>query len=467
MGAFLPGEGVPRIRVNVLGPARLEVDGREAPLTPLTTRLLVRLIAAEQEVVSAGRLYADVWGAPAGGPSQAQRRRNEVQKRIRELRRALGSDESDAAVGIVRTERMFTGRVPESGYRLILERDQGDFAEFEDLVGRALHAPPASAAEMLSRALGLWRGSPLSEAGGAAFGGALAGRLTGLHETAQAELVRSYLELGRSDLALPVAERAAHERPDDAAAQERLAMVRERLRARLYERPGDEILRRDFPDLHTGVVVLRGDLFEQHDANLVVGFSDTFDIATRDDLVISRDSVQGQLLDRLFAGDTGRLDRELRRGLRSLEPVGRESPGDKRYGKRVRYPVGTVVPLPLDGRRVFAVAYSTLGNDLVARSTSEYLRSSVDRLWASVAVHGLRKPVAMPLVGSGLARIVELTGEQILMMVIDSFVQGCRRYPALTRELRIVVRPSELEKIRMAEVARFVEALGPGGGSRV
>lgn len=464
MGAFLSGDGAPRIRVEVLGTARLEVNGREAPLTPLTTRLLVRLIAAEQETVPVGRLYADVWGAPAAGPGRAQRCRNEVQKRIRELRRALDPDQSDVAVRILRTERVLTGREPESGYRLVLERDQGDYAEFEDLVGRALHAPPASAAAMLSRALGLWRGSPLVEAGGAAYSGALARRLTSLYETAQAELVRSYLELGRSDLALPVAERAAHEYPDDPAAQERLALVR----ARLRDRHGDEILRHDFPDLRTSVVILRGDLFEQHDANLVVGFTDTFDIATRDDLVISRDSVQGQLLDRLFAGDTTRLDRELRRGLRALEPVGRERPGDKRHGKRIRYPLGTVVPLPLDGRRVFAVAYSTLGNDLVARSTAEYLRCSIDRLWASVAVHGLLKPVAIPLVGSGLARIVELTVEQILMAVVDSFVQGCRRHPALTRELRIVIRPNELETIRMADVARFVEALGPdGGGLRV
>ena len=44
-----------------------------------------------------------------------------------------------------------------------------------------------------------------------------------------------------------------------------------------------------------------GDLFDEADANLVVGFADTFDTATENDAVISRASVQGQLLDRLTA----------------------------------------------------------------------------------------------------------------------------------------------------------------------
>lgn len=48
-----------------------------------------------------------------------------------------------------------------------------------------------------------------------------------------------------------------------------------------------------------------GDLFRQK-GHLVIGFSDTFDTQIPD--VISRESVQGQLLDRLYLGDVARLD---------------------------------------------------------------------------------------------------------------------------------------------------------------
>src|SRR6266511_2038288 len=50
------------------------------------------------------------------------------------------------------------------------------------------------------------------------------------------------------------------------------------------------------------VTLTVGDLFEQR-AHLVVGFSDTFDTDTTDNLIINSSSLQGQLLDRLYGGD--------------------------------------------------------------------------------------------------------------------------------------------------------------------
>ncbi len=119
--------------------------------------------------------------------------------------------------------------------------------------------------------------------------------------------------------------------------------------------------------------MLRGDLFDQEDANLVVGFSDTFDTST-DDVVISRESVQGQLVDRLFDGRHRLLDAALRRGLKDVIPLATESVRAKRRGRRTRYPIGTAVAVPVGKRRVFALAYSRLGNDLRARSAPADLR---------------------------------------------------------------------------------------------
>ena len=183
---------VVRIRVSVLGPTQLEVDGAVVRLTPLTTRLLVRLIAAGGEAVPARQLYQDVWDLPAGRPKQAQRDRTEVQKRVLELRRAIDPRQSGEGARILRTEQLLTAREPESAYRLMLEPEQLDSTEFAELVNRAMHAPPASAVAMLTRALALWRGRPLAEAGDAEFAAALVRRLTGLHETARSELCLLY-----------------------------------------------------------------------------------------------------------------------------------------------------------------------------------------------------------------------------------------------------------------------------------
>lgn len=447
-----------RIRVSVLGPAVLEVDGAPVRLTPLTTRLLVRLVAAEGEPVPVRQLRREVWGFRTELPHQAQRSRNEVQKRVLELRRALDPAQTGAGTRVLRTEQLLTAGGPETAYRLLLQSGELDSLEFTELVNAALHAAPAAAARKLAGALALVRGRPLVEAGGEAYAGTLTRRLNGLQETARRELIRNHTELGRYDLALPVAERMAEEQPDDPAAAEVLASLRVRLR----ERHGDELLRHPLPGLHADVVVVRGDLFDQADANLVVGFTDTFDTSTDQDFVISRQSVQGQLVDRCFGGQSRLLDEKLRLGLKAFTALGTERTQDKPRGRRTRYPIGTTVSIPVDGRRIFATAYSRLGNDLVARSGPADLRLSLERLWVSAARHGLFKPVAIPLVGSGLARIVDLDRTQLMVLIIETFIDSCRNDPPAAPELRIVVRPAELEKTDLSVVERFLEVLEPG-----
>ncbi|WP_367835749.1 macro domain-containing protein [Streptomyces rochei] len=442
-----------RIRVSVLGPARLRVDGEDVRLTPLTTRLLVRLVASEGEPVPIRRLHREVWAVPGALPRQAARHRNDVHKRVLELRRALDPAQRGDGARILRTEQLLTSAAPETAYRLVLTADELDCAEFTDLVHSALLAAPASAADRLAAALDLVRGRPLADAADDAFALPLIRRLTALHETARRQLIRSRMDLGRHDLALPVAERLARERPDDPATAELLGS----LRARLRERHGRELLRQPVPGAGGGeLVVVRGDLFGQEDANLVVGFTDTFDTATEQDLVISRESVQGQLVDRLFGGERRLLDDRVQAGLRAFTPLRTERPQDKPRGRRVRYPVGTTVPLPVDGRRVFAVAYSRLGNDLVARSSPADLRASLDQLWAAVARYGMYKPVAIPLIGSGLARVVELDRTQLLLMIVESFAAHCRRDPATAPELRVVIRPADLERTDLSALGTYL-----------
>ncbi|MFE0510805.1 macro domain-containing protein [Streptomyces sp. NPDC058964] len=446
-----------RIQVRVLGPVQLEIDGVPARLTPLTARLLVRLVAAEGEAVPVRQLRRDVWGLADEPRHLAQRSRNEVQKRVLELRRALDPGRDGTAARVLRTEQQVTVHGPETAYRLVLRPEELDSTRFTAVAGSALLAPPATAAHRLAEALSMIHGRPLAEVDGEDFATPFIQRLTALRDSARRELVRVRTDLGRHDLALPVAELIAHDHPGDPEAAHTLDVLRAALRAR----HGDELLRHTvpLPGQRAEVVLVRGDLFEQTDSNLVVGFTDTFDTETDRDIVISRDSVQSQLVDRLFAGERRALDEKLRAGLRTVRSVGTESVRAKPRGRRVRYPVGTTVAVPVDGRRVFATAYSRLGNDLVARSGRAELRLSLDSLWASVAVHGLFKPVAVPLIGSGLARVTDLDRGQLVDLIVGSFIDACRRHPALTPELRVVVRPEDLARTDLSPVERRFQEL--------
>lgn len=453
------GEGPRRIRVEVLGPLRLLVDGRPAALTPLTRRVLARLVVANGEAVSIEHLYRDVWDIREGYHPAAKLSRNDVQKRVVELRRAMAGGDDPHGGPVLRTETVTTSRGNTTHYRLALREDQLDSAEFHRLVSDALIAGPASALAGFAKALSLWRGAPLPELAGQACAEPAIGRLNQFQITARSELARAYVRVGRLDNALPLLQALADEAPADPVRAAELSAVRERRRSR----HGDEIVRREFPALHTAVTIRQGDLFEQDDANIVVGFGNTFDTSTTDDIVISRTSVQGQLLHRLYGGDARALDADLRKALRSVKPLATESVQDKPRGKRVRYPIGTVAMLPQDRRRVFAVAYSWQRNDLVVQSSPEDLRVGLRSLWTSVASWGLLLPVAMPVVGSGLARIAELGREELMILAIDGFLEACRHKAPLTPELRFVLPAGDLERTRVDDVSRFLEALDAHG----
>ncbi len=339
----------------------------------------------------------------------------------------------------------------------MLDQEQLDYLEFTYLINRAGTAPPATAVALLSRALGLWRRQPFADAAGQDFAGPLTKRLESLHKTARLALIRHQTELGDLDAALPVAERLAMQFHEDTEIGLALQSVRECIRAR----HPDDVLRREFPGIGVTLVVRRGDLFEQEDASLVAGFGDTFDTITDDDAVISRASVQGQLLDRVYGGDRVQLDRALTRALASVQPLKVENGRDKPKGKRRRYEVGTVASLPLDGRRVFALVHCRQDLDLVTHSSAGEFRHALERLWESVGNQGLLRPVATPLLGAGLSR-VGLSQEQVMIMIIDTFLKSCAKQRCAP-ELRIVLRQADLQRVRISDIARFVEALDNDG----
>ena len=212
------------------------------------------------------------------------------------------------------------------------------------------------------------------------------------------------------------------------------------------------------PDLT--VVVEAGDVFDQP-AHLVVGFCDTFDTASAAGEVINAASVQGQLLLRRYEGDVRRLDAELVAALAGVTPVGREDRERKPLGKLDRYPLGTVAVLGARPRLVFGIAYSRIGNDCVAASSVEDLWLGLGRLWDALHRHAQLEAVAMPLVGSGLSRLDHLDQDSLLRLILMSFIARSRE-GAVCRELRVIVRPADLERIDMREVGAFLRVLASG-----
>jgi hypothetical protein len=208
------------------------------------------------------------------------------------------------------------------------------------------------------------------------------------------------------------------------------------------------------PDLEIEVRV--GDLFDQ-DAHLIVGASDTFDTDITDDLIINSASILGQTLTKVFGGDRRRLDRELRSALRQVPPSTKEGPDTKR-GKLERYEIGTVAVLGVPARRIFLVAYSRMGNDLIARATVNDLWEALSQVWSAMRNHGRRETVAVPLIGTEYARVSSMNRESVARMIALSFIAQARTDP-ICKRLLLVIDPRDAEKVDMYELEAYLRSL--------
>lgn len=185
----------PDVRVALLGPLEVEVDGRRVDLASgHQQRLLAVLSLAAGGVVSLDRLLTALWGDDP--PPSAV---NSLQSHLARLRRALG----DPAVL----------RRQGSGYRLAVDGDSVDAVRFERLVDEAGRAPtPQDRVGVLDRALALWRTDDLA---GVADGGLgeEAVRLVQRRLDALAARAEAALELGERDRAVADLRVVLHEEP--------------------------------------------------------------------------------------------------------------------------------------------------------------------------------------------------------------------------------------------------------------
>jgi hypothetical protein len=209
----------------------------------------------------------------------------------------------------------------------------------------------------------------------------------------------------------------------------------------------------DRPDF--SVRIERGDIFSQS-GSVVIGFTDVFD--TDIESAISRRSVQGQFLDKIFSGDVVRLDNALAESLRFADPESHEDPERKRHGKLYRYPIGTVAVIREQGNIFYCLAYSKMEPSMVAQSSIDNVWKSLTSLWESVYENGERGDLSIPVIGGDLARIDSIDHETLIKLIIISFVARSRK-SVVASELSIVVTPDNMDRVDMNEISAFLNAI--------
>jgi DNA-binding SARP family transcriptional activator len=185
------------VEFRILGPIEVrDDDGRLLPLPgPRQRSVLALLLLHANEVVSSDRLINELWPSEAPESGAAA-----LQAGVSRLRKALG-----AGAGLLET-------VP-PGYVVRLAPEQLDLHRFERLLAEAAADDPATAAERLREALGIWRGSPLADFAYQPFAQAAIGRLEELRLLAIERRIDADLALGRHGQLVPELEELATRHP--------------------------------------------------------------------------------------------------------------------------------------------------------------------------------------------------------------------------------------------------------------
>ena len=204
----------------------------------------------------------------------------------------------------------------------------------------------------------------------------------------------------------------------------------------------------------TKIRIIKGDLLDQN-GHLVVGICDTFD--TEPPNIISRGSLLGQAIDKLFGGDAKALDRLLDQALTGKNPVGQIV----KDGKNKRYEIGTVAVVRHDPRLVFFLAYCEMNERNEAFGTVDSVWKALFSLWDAQSAHGNHGPISVPVIGGGQARMSSiLPAQDSIRLIALSFMFASRKHK-ISDELRIVVRPTDYDRLDRMELQSFLSSLRP------
>ena len=184
---------------GVLGSLSVTTGGRTIALGgPVQRRLLAALVARAPQPVAPDTLVDDVWGESA--PATAVRT---LHSHVARLRDALGRDSAHLIETV------------DGHYRLPLDRADLDAWVFEDLVVAATSNgnQPGERAEMLRRALALWRGPAYGDFQGVPFAEAESRRLEALRDHAIEAALDAELADGKGAQLVPELEALVIEHP--------------------------------------------------------------------------------------------------------------------------------------------------------------------------------------------------------------------------------------------------------------
>ncbi len=212
---------------------------------------------------------------------------------------------------------------------------------------------------------------------------------------------------------------------------------------------------RKFKSTQTSISIKVGDLLGEK-GNLVIGSSNYFDFDYNKSTGVS---LKSQVINKLFKNDVNSINNLIKKSLKGLEHLA-EFDEIKKYGNKLKYPIGTVAILPQDERKIFVVILTELilkGKDKDTKSDPEILNKALIGLWQKIKLEGRKKEFSLPVLGAGLSH-VQLSYLLIIQTILLSYAIYSRN-TAISNKMNLVISPDDYNPEDFEEAKQFLNSL--------
>lgn len=170
----------------------------------------------------------------------------------------------------------------------------------------------------------------------------------------------------------------------------------------------------------TKIELIIGDMFKEN-CDMVIPTNTCFDVDRKS---IKEQSVQGQFCKIYYDNDTGLLDENIENLLIKLD-CSKEYLKDKVVGKKIQYPLNTIITLQsgqrADEQRFHWIAINHSGCQSEVLTESICLHKSINALWEYLSTHRKIRNLCLPILGTGHAGM-NLPLPDVVEYYIDSFI---------------------------------------------
>lgn len=195
------------------------------------------------------------------------------------------------------------------------------------------------------------------------------------------------------------------------------------------------------------VTIKVGDLFSYRDHLIVIPVNEYFDTLV-DNKVIAKSSIHGQFINKYFT-NSDEAENIIQSELAKL-PNPRYSEEDRSFSlPQKKYELGTAISLDQRGVKFLLVAFTHFDNNNCAYLNVDEIQSVVNRTYNAIRYHANGLPVAMPILGTGLAKIAITPKKMLQYLLLNLEISMPDKRPS---EVNFVIYSKDKEKYNLNQL---------------